>query len=272
MIRKSSSWLVVGLLGATLLFGGCASQEQKKSIEKTNEGVKALNSKQYDVAIGKLEEATKAYRDNHTAWYNLGLAYARRRSGTNAAKSYEQAVKLSGSEPCTHEAWHLALQAVSRRARFASQARGRPRRDRRQQPRPQGRKFEPATQELGPRSSSTRPVRAYTTSPDPPSQDDAQKAAEAFTRRSRPTRARRPVRRARRAVPTLDSPTTRSRSAQGRPTFAACRSARAAVRARHGLQRQEGLHEGDSGIQRGASSRQEPAPGQYMRDGVLPDQ
>jgi tetratricopeptide (TPR) repeat protein len=59
----------------TLFIAGCASQEQKTSIEKTNEGVKALRQKHYDVAIGKLEEATKAFKDNHTAWYNLGLAY-----------------------------------------------------------------------------------------------------------------------------------------------------------------------------------------------------
>lgn len=89
-------------LTAAALSWGCASQEQKTSIEKTNEGVKALRSKHYDVAVGKLEEATKAFRENHTAWYNLGLAYDGQKKWEDAAKAYEQAVKLSSNDAMYH--------------------------------------------------------------------------------------------------------------------------------------------------------------------------
>lgn len=97
MIRKL---VFVALLAAGL--AGCASQEQKSSIEKTNEGVKALRARQYDVAVGKFEEATKAYKDNHTAWYNLGLAYDGLKKFEDAAKAYEQAVKLSSNDAMYH--------------------------------------------------------------------------------------------------------------------------------------------------------------------------
>lgn len=93
----------------TLFVAGCASQEQKTSIEKTNEGVKALRQKHFDIAIGKLEEATKAYKDNHTAWYNLGLAYDGQKKWEDAAKAYEQAVKLSGSDAMYHMNYGIAL-------------------------------------------------------------------------------------------------------------------------------------------------------------------
>jgi tetratricopeptide (TPR) repeat protein len=102
MLRKI---LLVGVLGTSLV--ACASQEQKKSIEKTNEGVKMLRAKQYDGAIGKLEEATKAYGDNHTAWYNLGLAYDGQKKWGDAAKAYEQAVKLSPKDAMYH--MHLGI-------------------------------------------------------------------------------------------------------------------------------------------------------------------
>lgn len=92
--------VVVGLLGASLM--ACASQEQKKSISLTNEGVKAIREKHYDEAVSKLEEATKEYKDNYMAWYNLGLAYDQMHKYDDAAKSYEQAVRLSGKDGMYH--------------------------------------------------------------------------------------------------------------------------------------------------------------------------
>ena len=70
MIRTTTSSWLVGLLGAALLLGGCASQEQKKSIEKTNEGVKAYNQKQYDVAIEKYNAALAVDPQFPSALYN----------------------------------------------------------------------------------------------------------------------------------------------------------------------------------------------------------
>jgi tetratricopeptide (TPR) repeat protein len=103
---KGLSVLVVGMCFSLL---ACASQEQKKSINKTNEGVKALRSKAYDDAISKLDEATKAYSDNHTAWYNLGLAYDGKKKYDDAAKAYERAVALSGKDPMYHMHHGIAL-------------------------------------------------------------------------------------------------------------------------------------------------------------------
>jgi tetratricopeptide (TPR) repeat protein len=104
MIRKL---LTIALVSAGLV--GCASQDQKKSIEKTNEGVKALRAKQFDMAVGKLDEATQAHRQNHTAWYNLGLAYHAQRKHDEAARAFEQAVKISGNDPMYHMHYGVSL-------------------------------------------------------------------------------------------------------------------------------------------------------------------
>ena len=100
---------LVAVVLACFALSACASQEQKKSINKTNEGVKALRAKQYDEAISKLEEATKAYRDNHTAWYNLGLAYDGKKKYDDAAKAYENAVRLSSKDAMYHMQHGIAL-------------------------------------------------------------------------------------------------------------------------------------------------------------------
>ncbi len=102
MIRKL---VLVGVFA----LAACASQEQKKSIEHTNEGVRMLNAKQFEGAVGKFEEAVKVYSENHTAWYNLGLAQDGRKKYEEAAKAYEQAVKRSGNDPMYHMKHGIAL-------------------------------------------------------------------------------------------------------------------------------------------------------------------
>jgi len=103
MIRKV---LVVALLAAGVL-AGCASQDEKTSIERTNEGVKARRNRQYDVAVAKLLDATKAYDNNHTAWFNLGLTYDDQKKYDDAAKAYEKAAKLSSKDAMYH--MHLGV-------------------------------------------------------------------------------------------------------------------------------------------------------------------
>jgi tetratricopeptide (TPR) repeat protein len=93
--------IAAGLIAATSL-AACASKEQKESIEKTNEGVKAIKEKHYDEAVSKLTDATSAYKDNYTAWYNLGIAYDEMKKYDDASKSYEQAVRLSGKDAMYH--------------------------------------------------------------------------------------------------------------------------------------------------------------------------
>lgn len=187
MIRTTTSSWLVGLLGAALLLGGCASQEQKKSIEKTNEGVKAYNQKQYDVAVGKLEEATKAYRDNHTAWYNLGQAYDAQKKWGDAAKAYQEAVKRSGSDAMYHMKHGISLYK-------AVLEEGKVRQAKLEEKDPseieansldlKGANFEPAMQELEAAVKINPDVfRAYYyIGRIRRHQDDAQKAAEAFTK------------------------------------------------------------------------------------------
>ncbi len=104
-MRKLSLLAVLGLV----LLTGCPSKDLKNSIDRTNEGVKAINRRDYEVAIGKLEEATKLYSDNHTAWYNLGLANDALKKYDLAAKSYEKAVSLSAKDAMYHMKHGIAM-------------------------------------------------------------------------------------------------------------------------------------------------------------------
>lgn len=101
MIRK------LALIALALGLAAACSQEKKKSIEKTNEGVKMLRSKHYADAVAKFEDATKAYAENHTAWYNLGLAYDGQKKWDDAARAYEKAASLSSGDAMYH--MHLGI-------------------------------------------------------------------------------------------------------------------------------------------------------------------
>ncbi len=94
---------------AVLFLAGCPSKDLKNSIEHTNEGVKAINRRDYEVAIGKLDEAAKLYPANHTAWYNLGLANDALKKFDVAAKSYEKAVNLSSKDAMYHMKHGIAM-------------------------------------------------------------------------------------------------------------------------------------------------------------------
>lgn len=109
-LRRMKEILGAGLLALAL--GGCVerraaasepdcpppSKTMVESIERTNDGVKAMNRRDYDAAIGKLGEATKLDPANHTAWYNLGLAHDALKRHDDAADAYEQAVRLEGKD------------------------------------------------------------------------------------------------------------------------------------------------------------------------------
>jgi tetratricopeptide (TPR) repeat protein len=82
------------LVVVALLAGVGCNADKKKSVQRTNEGVKFLRDSNWDQAIARLDEATSAYKDNHTAWYNKGLAYEGKKDYENAAAAFEQAAKL----------------------------------------------------------------------------------------------------------------------------------------------------------------------------------
>lgn len=89
-------------LAALLLLAGCPSQDKKKSIEKANKGVQMLRQKSYDGAESLLVDAANTFRDNHTAWYNLGLARDGLKKFGDAAEAYAQAAKVSSKQPMYH--------------------------------------------------------------------------------------------------------------------------------------------------------------------------
>jgi len=101
--------LSLAVLVSSGFLAGCASKDLKNSIERTNEGVKAINRRDYEVAIGKLDEAAKLYPANHTAWYNLGLANDALKKYDEAAKAYDKAVNLSSKDAMYHMKHGIAL-------------------------------------------------------------------------------------------------------------------------------------------------------------------
>lgn len=101
--------IALPMIAAVLFLAGCPSKDLKNSIERTNEGVKAINRHDYEVAIGKLEEASKLYPSNHTAWYNLGLANDQLKKYDEASKAYEKAVNLSAKDAMYHMKHGIAL-------------------------------------------------------------------------------------------------------------------------------------------------------------------
>jgi tetratricopeptide (TPR) repeat protein len=87
------------LLVVALLAGVGCNADKKKSVQRTNEGVKFLRDGNWDQAIARLDEATSAYKDNHTAWYNKGIAYEGKKDWENAAVAFENAAKIRSRDP-----------------------------------------------------------------------------------------------------------------------------------------------------------------------------
>ena len=83
---------------AVLLLAACPNDAKKKSVERNNEGSKALGQKQYETAINHFEESIKAWDENHMAWYGMGLAHSSRGNWKEAADAFTSAVKLKDDD------------------------------------------------------------------------------------------------------------------------------------------------------------------------------
>ncbi|MCX5741758.1 MAG: tetratricopeptide repeat protein [Proteobacteria bacterium] len=86
-------------VGALLTLAACPNQSVNESKTALAAGNKALGSKQYDGAIVEYDKATKAWAENHMAWYGLGGARAQRAEWDKAADAFSNAVRYADDQP-----------------------------------------------------------------------------------------------------------------------------------------------------------------------------
>jgi tetratricopeptide (TPR) repeat protein len=92
--------LIASALVATL--SGCPDAARNESVKLANEGNGAINRKAYDDAIVQLKKAVERYRDNHLAWYGLGISYINRKQWTEAVDALGNAVRIVDDQPMYH--------------------------------------------------------------------------------------------------------------------------------------------------------------------------
>jgi tetratricopeptide (TPR) repeat protein len=92
--------LTASLLVATL--AACQDSARNESVQLANQGNQNINQKQFDEAIVKLNKAVERYRDNHLAWYGLGISYINRKQWTEAVDSLGNAVRIVDDQPMYH--------------------------------------------------------------------------------------------------------------------------------------------------------------------------
>lgn len=80
-------------LVVTLSAAACDSQ-RNDSVRLSNEAVKAYGQQAFDEAIEKFTKAIERWRDNHTAYYGLAAAYAKKKDWKHAAENGSKAVQL----------------------------------------------------------------------------------------------------------------------------------------------------------------------------------
>lgn len=77
---------------------GCGDKARSDSITAANKGVKSLSSRNLESAITEFKEATRLYKENHSAWFHLGEAYRLKRNWPEAVTAFSNAVKYKGSD------------------------------------------------------------------------------------------------------------------------------------------------------------------------------
>jgi tetratricopeptide (TPR) repeat protein len=89
--------LIGALLTSSLVLAlaGCPNQAKNDSTNALNAGNKALGQKQTETAINSFEKAVEKNRENHLAWYGMGIAYMEKKDPAKAADSFEKAVQLA---------------------------------------------------------------------------------------------------------------------------------------------------------------------------------
>jgi tetratricopeptide (TPR) repeat protein len=98
--------VVVGLLvGAT----GCPNESKNESNVSLQAGNKALGQNQFETAINEYEKAIEKNRDNHLAWYGMGLAYLKKNDYAKATDSLEHTVQLAPDQGMYQMFYGIAL-------------------------------------------------------------------------------------------------------------------------------------------------------------------
>ena len=100
------------LLGALLtlvVLAGCPNQAKNDSTNALNAGNKALGQKQVETALNEYQKAVERYRENHLAWYGMGLAYMEKKDYDKAADSFQHAVELAPEQAMYQMTYGIAL-------------------------------------------------------------------------------------------------------------------------------------------------------------------
>ena len=88
------------LLGASALvalvfLAGCPDSSKNDSNNLLNQGNKALQQNQYETAINLFEKAIEKNRDNHLAWYGMGLSWRKKNDYGKAVDALEHTVEIA---------------------------------------------------------------------------------------------------------------------------------------------------------------------------------
>jgi tetratricopeptide (TPR) repeat protein len=85
------------------------NSSKNASNEELNRGNKALQQNQFETAINAYEKSIEKDRDNHLAWYGMGLANIKRNEWTKAADGLEKAVQLAPEQGMYQMFYGVAL-------------------------------------------------------------------------------------------------------------------------------------------------------------------
>jgi tetratricopeptide (TPR) repeat protein len=96
---------LLGAMLAVAMLAGCPNQAKNDSTNALNAGNKALGQKQVETALSEYQKAVDRYRDNHLAWYGMGLAYIEKKDFDKAADSLQHCVELA-PEQTMYQMWY----------------------------------------------------------------------------------------------------------------------------------------------------------------------
>jgi len=97
---------VVGLVVTT---AGCPNESKNESNVALQQGNKALGQNQFETAINEYEKAVEKNRDNHLAWYGMGLAYVKKNEWGKAVDALEKTVQIAPEQGMYQMFYGIAL-------------------------------------------------------------------------------------------------------------------------------------------------------------------
>jgi tetratricopeptide (TPR) repeat protein len=96
---------LLGAMLAVAMLAGCPNQAKNDSTNALNAGNKALGQKQVETALSEYQKAVDRYRDNHLAWYGMGLAFIEKKDFDKAADALQHCVELA-PEQTMYQMWY----------------------------------------------------------------------------------------------------------------------------------------------------------------------